>query len=101
MFLRSKTVESKSAFLDLFLSFKSALWSMLLNSMVIMVRGICMSIFKIIIACGNDRTSATLVCTYCHNPTLALTGSGIAYEQAFKDVFGGAPDRHLTTKVEH
>ena len=43
MFLRSKTVESKSAFLDLFLSFKSALWSMLLNSMVIMVRGICMS----------------------------------------------------------
>lgn len=50
---------------------------------------------------GSSGTHSVCICTYCHNPTLALTGSGIAYDQAFKDVFGGAPERHLTTKVEH
>lgn len=38
------------------------------------------------------------MCTYCHNPTLALTGSGMAYEQPFKDIFGVGHDRHMTTK---
>ena len=48
---------------------------------------------------GSSGTHSICVCTYCHNPSLALTGSGMAYEGPFKNIFGADHERHMTTKV--
>ena len=49
---------------------------------------------------GSSGTHSICVCTYCHNPTLALNGSGMAYEGPFKNIFGADHERQMTTKVQ-
>ena len=35
----------------------------------------------------------------CQNPVLALSGSGMSTSPSFKELFGAAPDKEMTTKV--
>lgn len=49
---------------------------------------------------GWDLCLTVCVCQTCHNPTLALGGSGMASDEPFKRIFQADPHRDMTTKVE-
>ena len=48
---------------------------------------------------GSGGTHTVCVCQLCHNPTLALGGSGMASDEHFKRIFDADPHRDMTTKV--
>ena len=47
----------------------------------------------------NHISLSVCVCVYCQNPVLALSGSGMSTSPSFKELFGAAPDKEMTTKV--